>query len=361
MLLRASHRPPAPGRRTAVRCRAGPPPPSFDAVQACSAAGEALGAQHPSLLPLLRDGLLLSLPRPLDYTERRTDGYEEPLQVHLLGVAHLSDRSADDARLLISTLRPDAVALELCRSRAGMLLQQRQAGGSELSLSSEEPGPAGFARALARTLKLGGGPALLLRALLARRGGESSSAVGSELRAAAEAAREVGATLVLADRPVEITIKRALQLSSWSEKARVLSSLAQAVSSPTAAADTRELADRLLPSAGAVSRLTSAALLDYPGLSSALLDERDAFLAWSAVRSKAVNGKRVVVCILGAAHLRGVAWALQPENRGGLVWEVVAAGREAKGGEQPLWRRLAVDAAVGGALWAGWEAWQGRL
>jgi len=357
LLLQQAATWPTRRRPVAARCSAGPPP-SFDAVQACAAAGEALGAQHPALRPLLAEGLLLSLPRPLDYAERRADGYEEPLHVLLLGVAHLSDRSPADCRLLISTLRPDAVGLELCRSRASML--QQQSAGTEFSLSSDEPGAAGFARALTRTLKLGGGPALLLRALLARLAGGGSSSVGSEFRAAAEAAREVGATLVLADRPVEITLKRALQLSSWSEKFRALSALAQAATSPTSAADTRAQADRLLPSAGAVSRLTSAAMIEYPGFSSALLHERDAFLAWSAARSKAVNGKRMVVMVCGAAHLRGVAWALQPQNRETLIWDLVATGRKGKEQEQPLWRRLAVDAAVGGALWAAWEAWQAR-
>lgn len=45
-----------------------------------------------------------------------------------------------------------------------------------------------------------------------------------------------------------------------------------------------------------------------------LLYERDAYLAWSLKRSKAVNGAKRVVGVLGKGHLRGVCFALTHEQ-----------------------------------------------
>lgn len=41
-----------------------------------------------------------------------------------------------------------------------------------------------------------------------------------------------------------------------------------------------------------------------------LVHERDLYLAWSLKRSKAVNGARAVVGVVGKGHLRGVCYAL---------------------------------------------------
>ncbi len=59
-----------------------------------------------------------------------------------------------------------------------------------------------------------------------------------------------------------------------------------------------------------------------------LVHERDLYLAWSLKRSKAVNGARSVVGVVGKGHLRGVCYALTHdagEGRGG--GPAVAAGR----------------------------------
>lgn len=50
-----------------------------------------------------------------------------------------------------------------------------------------------------------------------------------------------------------------------------------------------------------------------------LLHERDMYLAWSLKRSKAVNGSRCVVGVVGKGHLRGVLYYLvTPGSSGNL-------------------------------------------
>ena len=48
-------------------------------------------------------------------------------------------------------------------------------------------------------------------------------------------------------------------------------------------------------------------------LAGPLLHERDAYLAWALRRSKAVNGARCVVGVVGYGHLRGVVYHLQAD------------------------------------------------
>jgi pheromone shutdown protein TraB len=299
--------------------------------------------------------LLLALPRDADYVERREDGYQEPLCIVLLGTSHLSRRSAADVHALVTALQPCAVAVELCRGRAGAL----QAEGSSFSLSGDASS-GGFGGAMMRTLRLGGGPALLLRAALAN--GPAAPAAGAEFRAAASAASAARARLVLADRPIEVSLRRALRLSSAAELVDACRALASAALAPRADAAAADAADDALMEAGAVERLLAGPLAAHPGAAAALLHERDAYMAWSCSRSKAVCGTRMVVAVLGAGHLRGVAWALQPQQRAQLRFDVLS-GKQERAAEEaarpPLWRRLLFDSLAGLALWLAWEAANG--
>ena len=55
-----------------------------------------------------------------------------------------------------------------------------------------------------------------------------------------------------------------------------------------------------------------------------LLHERDMYLAWSLKRSKAVNGTKRVVGVVGKGHLRGVLYHLtHPEASSGLRCEPI--------------------------------------
>lgn len=59
----------------------------------------------PTLLALLNPrtttGSLLVYQRPASYQERRTDGYQEPEMIYVLGTAHMSRQSATDVVKLI--------------------------------------------------------------------------------------------------------------------------------------------------------------------------------------------------------------------------------------------------------------------
>ena len=121
---------------------------------------------------LIRRGELVYVKRRDDYVERRTDGYEEPREVVILGTNHTSADSAKAAAALIQSLKPDCVVVELCRSRSGLLQRaENDSGGNKLlgmssTARSGEKDEGGYASAVLRAITLGGNGALLLRLLL---------------------------------------------------------------------------------------------------------------------------------------------------------------------------------------------------
>lgn len=192
---------------------------------------------------------------------------------------------------------------------------------------------------------------------------------GAEFREARAAADRLGCQVVLGDRPIEITLKRAWAALGPEERGAVLlagaglvfglrlSSVAgkgteegQAVApsflSPPAAAlfasgpsssssstATTVAAAKAGAGAGAgqleVGGYQGAddALLaslerfgqTFPALFEALIGERDRFLAWAVKRSKAVNGAPKVVAVMGALHLPGVVAAVRADNGGNTL------------------------------------------
>jgi pheromone shutdown protein TraB len=95
----------------------------------------------------------------------------------------------------------------------------------------------------------------------------------------------------------------------------------------------------------------------YPELVAPLVQERDLYMAWSLRRSKAVNGARVVVGIVGRGHLRGVHYALRHDS-GKLRFSDLVDGANRKSARRAaLVKRVLVELAVGGAVcWAWWWA-----
>lgn len=87
--------------------------------------------------------------------------------------------------------------------------------------------------------------------------------------------------------------------------------------------------------------------------------ERDLYLAWSMKRSKAVNGSRAVVGVVGKGHLRGLVYALK-HDQGSLRFADLVGGKNRKKSKAEaaaaLGRRVLVEVAIGAGLYAAWLA-----
>lgn len=90
-----------------------------------------------------------------------------------------------------------------------------------------------------------------------------------------------------------------------------------------------------------------------------LLHERDMYLAWSLKRSKAVNGTKRVVGVIGKGHMRGVLYHLtSPEASRGLRFRDLVGGKNVRQNRQQqtarVLKRLALEASGAIIFYLAW-------
>jgi pheromone shutdown protein TraB len=90
-----------------------------------------------------------------------------------------------------------------------------------------------------------------------------------------------------------------------------------------------------------------------------LLHERDMYLAWSLKRSKAADGTRRVVGIVGKGHVRGVLYHLtHPSASAGLRFRDLVGSKnlraEARRERRAAAARLALELALAGGTYVAW-------
>ncbi|MCA9676271.1 MAG: TraB/GumN family protein [Kofleriaceae bacterium] len=230
-----------------------------------------------------------------------TDG---TTRFHLVGTAHVSERSVEQVREIIHRVRPEVVCVELCKGRLDALTKDSAFRDLDVFKVVRE----------GKTLYL---LAHLALASYQRRMGDALGVKpGAELLAAVEAAREVGARVELVDRDIQITLKRTwANLGLW-KKSTLLASLMvgfedddEAAKKEVTAADIEKLKEPK-----ALSELMSELARALPEVKEPLIDERDQFLI--AGTEAAAQGAKDVVAVVGAAHVPGMtAWFGKPVDR----------------------------------------------
>ncbi|KAG9159711.1 hypothetical protein Leryth_017405 [Lithospermum erythrorhizon] len=282
-----------------------PPPPDFDfRTSILSNSTATISKSHPELLDLAQNGSLVVVeksqygPVPSWRSE-----FVEPEVIWILGTNHISECSSIDVKRVIRAVRPDNVVVELCRSRAEIMYTSSDSEmdkglGQIISLSGN-----GIFEAVSRSINLGGQTALALRLLLAlfssKVSSDASRPFGDEFRAARKVAEEVGAQIVLGDRPIEITLERAWKALKWHYS--------------------------------------------------------EEYLAWSLKRSKAVNNCKKVVGVIGKGHMNGVIYALMADQ-GDLRFRDLAGYKPAGSSwVRSIVKDLVRDTVIGILLWQIYE------
>lgn len=312
-------------------------------------------------------GSLIAIPREENYVERRTDGYLEPEMVFIVGTAHISKQSAEEVARVIEAIRPENVVVELCKSRSSVMYAQpddvedgvgrKKSVYGNLELSGED-----FLDTFKRTIQLGGRSALALRIVLSSVASKISENLGVEsgveFKAARRAAEKVGAQIVLGDRPIEVTLRRAWKSLSLSSKVSLVIELISSLreqnkwNSETAL----DMLEQIRGDDDAVNALLSYLGERYPLAMTPLVHERDLFIAWSLKRSKAVNGTKNVVGVIGRGHMRGVCYAMTHDS-GGLRFRDLAGSRKKFSASQAF-ARFAIESGIFAALWWSWTQLQ---
>jgi pheromone shutdown-related protein TraB len=213
-------------------------------------------------------------------------------EILLVGTAHVSRESADLVRELILAERPDRVCIELDAQRYQALTERRRWEELDLREVTRK-------RQLAPLLAN-----LVLAAYQKKLGGALGVAPGSELVEAARAAESLGIPVALCDRDVRVTLRRVwASLSLW-KKSQLLGTLAAAL------LDRPEIDEetlRRLRDQDVLSELMRELGEALPGAKTALIDERDAYLAQKIHDA----GGRKVVAVVGAGHVAGIRRLLE--------------------------------------------------
>jgi pheromone shutdown protein TraB len=291
------------------------------------------------------------------WSSAAADGHAVPTAIVLIGTSHIigSAESAAAVRELVALVQPDAVVVELCRSRRSLMyapVETSRSAPSPYGVSSSSGDSESALDALRRTVQLGGLASLVLRLVLARTADGTRAEYGdtpyADFVATREAAEAVGATLVLGDRPLEITLERAWLAMTWGQRL----TLGRLLLSPRAPSG--DAAAGPPPELDEMAALLTAEL---PGLYEALVAERDIYLSLTCRASRAVSGKRLVVGVVGAGHVAGVARALGEEHAGAFK-ALTSTPRRTRakvkvlGLPAPLVDRLLFDSALALALFA---------
>ncbi|KAL8148229.1 hypothetical protein AgCh_005548 [Apium graveolens] len=217
----------------------------------------------------------------------------------------------------------------------------------------------GFFGAVGRSLNLGGQTALALRLLLAVLSSKVSSDVkrpfGDEFRVARKTSEEIGAQIVLGDRPIEITLERAWNSLKLREKVSLMVSVVRGI------ALVSDISSNTLKESSSDNsnfQLYEQLSFSFPSLLQPLIHERDTYIAWSLKRSKAVNSSKKVVGVIGKGHMNGVIYALVSDSGELRFRDLVgqrSSSKETGGWLDTLAKNLVRDTVIGIVLWALFE------
>jgi len=211
----------------------------------------------------------------------------EGRDIYLVGTAHLSKESVEDVRIAIETVLPDTICVELCESRHKALTQKDNWAKTDIFKIIREK-KAVFLLAQ-----------LIMSSFYRRLGEKLGIQPGAEMLEAIKLADETDIQLVLADRDVEITLKRVWGYLSFWNKLKLMIHLTASIFSreeiDTSTIETLKQKDQL---ESVLNEFTEK----FPEIKRRLIDERDVYLAQKIRRAP---GKKIVA-VVGAGHVNGI-------------------------------------------------------
>jgi len=281
-----------------------------------------------ALLPALQG-------QPIERVQR--DGVE----YLVLGTAHVSKVSVDAVDALLANEHFDAVAIELCDSRAQSMRDPEAFKQMDLFKVIRQ-GKAGMVAA-----------SLVLSTFQKRLADQSGIQPGAEMKAAMDGADKRALPLWLVDREVGTTLKRAWHSVGFWQRFGLLGGLLASVFEREAIE--QEEIEKLKQGDLLESAFSEFASESKP-LYQSLIGERDAFMAArlreEAARTATAEPRRVLV-VIGAGHLKGLTGLLreQQDDPATIVANLASTPPKAR---WPKWVALilvlAVFAAIGYAF-----------
>lgn len=242
--------------------------------------------------------------------------------IHLLGTAHVSTESAETAGLLVRSTKPNAVFVELDLKRvqkvlplpkSEQLLGESSGPTSNPSSSTFNPIASIQQRAIDSSANVVGNA---LRGLYKKLENEGIDA-GQEFAAAIKEGLAQGATIVLGDQDVDLTLRRltrALTRTNWSK----LLSADESVMNELLPAESRKILTddlsnfspdqfrstvELVKTRENVRKIMAVVQDTAPEIYMAMVGERDAYMADGLNRLEPFH---TIVAVVGLAHVDGI-------------------------------------------------------
>jgi pheromone shutdown-related protein TraB len=231
----------------------------------------------------------VSIPSPSQLSDACQAEYQ-PSKIVLIGTAHVSEKSVAEVKAAISNLKPDIVAVELCRGRYDSLKGNVQEGQVPIKEILSE-GKVNY---------------YVIHWLLAyvqkKIGDDMGVKPGAEMLAAIEEAESIGSRVALIDRDIQVTLQRFWGKMKFLEKIKMIGSLLGGLVGIGKGMDID--IDQITEN-DVVTALVNELRGFAPTAAEVLIDERDAYLAGSLVKV-ASGGNKTVVAVIGAGHKPGV-------------------------------------------------------
>ncbi len=207
-------------------------------------------------------------------------------EIKIVGTAHVSQASVDEVREAIREYKPDVVAIELDQGRYAALKKQVHDPSVNEVLEAKN-----FTQLLVQWV---------LAYLQRRIGMDMGVEPGAEMKAAIEESEATGTPLALVDRDIRITLHRFWRSLSLIEKIKMFYALAASV----ATVDGQEIDIEELKQQDMITVAMDEFRKFSPNGAHALIDERDAYLAYNLDRLR--QGHEKVLAVMGAGHVQGV-------------------------------------------------------
>jgi pheromone shutdown-related protein TraB len=216
-------------------------------------------------------------------------------EVILVGTAHVSKESVKEVEATILREKPKYVALELCEPRFEAITQKKK--WQDTPITELLKGNQAF-------FLLGYS---LLSAFERKLGEKTGVRPGDEMLAGVKAAEKVGAKVILVDRPIAITLKRAWKMSGFREKLRIFKEF---FLSMFGAEDITPEAIEELKKDDILSEVMKELSRIAPSAKKVLIDERDEYIA-----GKLMELKGKTVAVVGKGHKKGIEERLKSKKK----------------------------------------------
>ncbi len=215
-------------------------------------------------------------------------------QIYIVGTAHVSRESVEDVRRTVEAVRPDSVCVELCQGRYDALAKKD--AWKKMNIFK-------IIRRKKTSLLLA---QLIMSSFYRKLGEKLGVQPGAEMIEGARVAEETGAKLVLADREIQITLKRVWGYAGFWTKLRLAFHLMVGI----LLAEDEEIDEETIEKIKKQDQLESVLAefaAKFPQIKQRLLDERDVYLSQKIREAPGAT----VVAVVGAGHVEGIKKEIQ--------------------------------------------------